>query len=63
MISCIVIKTIFIKVNEYDIGAGDLADPLYRLTSECVTVLINYLEQMRMRLRRWPNLPGGCQIN
>ena len=26
------------------VGAGDLADPLYRLLSECVTVLINNLE-------------------
>ena len=46
----------------YDVGAGDLADPLYRLPSECVTVLINNLEQMRMRLQRWPNLSGGRQI-
>ena len=43
-------------------GAADLADPPYRLQSECVTVLINYLEQMRMRLQRWPNLSGHRQI-
>ena len=44
-------------------GAADLADPLYRLQSEFVTVLINNLEQMRMRLQRWPNLSGHRQIN
>ena len=41
---------LIIKINEYDVGAGDLSDPLYRLQSEKVTVLINNLEQMRMRL-------------
>ena len=50
---------LIIKINEYDVGAGDLADPLYRLPSECVTALINNLEQMRMRLQRWPDLSGG----
>ena len=53
---------LIIKINEYDVGAGDLSDPLYRLPSENVTVLINNLEQMRMRLQRWPNLSGGRQI-
>ena len=48
--------------HEYDVGADDLADPLYRLPSERVTVLINKLEQMRMRFQRWPNLSGGRQI-
>ena len=52
-----------ITMNEYDVAAGDLADPLYRLPRECVTVLINNLEQMLMRLQRWPNLSGGRQIN
>ena len=27
------------KIKEYDIVAGELVDPLYRLPSECVTVL------------------------
>ena len=54
---------LIIKINEYEtVEAGDLADPLYRLPSECVTVLINNLEQMHMRLQRWPNLSGGRQI-
>ena len=43
---------LIIKMNEYDVAANDLADPLYRLPSECVTVLINNLEQMRMLLQR-----------
>ena len=51
------------KNNEYDVGAGDLADPRYRLPSECVTVLINNLEKMRMRFQRGLNLSGGRQIN
>ena len=34
---------LIIKINEYDVGAADLADPLYRLPSECVTVLIKNL--------------------
>ena len=42
------------KINEYDVGAGHLANPVYRLPNEFVTVLINNLEQMRMRLQRWP---------
>ena len=45
---------LIIKINEYDVGADDQADPLYRLPSECVTVLNNNLEQMRMRLQRCP---------
>ena len=45
---------LIIKINEYDVGAGDLADPLYRLPSECVTIPNNDLEQMRMRSQRWP---------
>ena len=48
------------RLNEYDVGVGNLADPLYRLPNECVTVLINNLEQMR--LQRWPNISGGRQI-
>ena len=43
---------LIIKINEYDVVAGELVDPLYRLPSECVTVLINNLEQMRIRLQR-----------
>ena len=59
---------LIIKINEYDVGADDLADPLYSLPSECVTVLINNLEQMRMRLQDGPiwrppdKLTGGRQI-
>ena len=56
------LKFLIIKINEYDVGAGDLADPLYRLPSECLTVLINNLVQMRMRLERWPNLSGTLRI-
>ena len=44
------LQFLIIKINEYDVGAGYLADPLYLLPSECVTVLINNLEQMRMHL-------------
>ena len=44
---------LMIKVNECDVGDGDLADPLYRLPSECVTVLINNLEKMLMLLHIW----------
>ena len=47
------ITQLIIKINEYDIGAGYLADPLYRLSSECVTVLIINLEQMIMSLQKW----------
>ena len=55
---------LIIKINENDVGARDLADPLYRLPSECVTVTINNLEQIRMRIviQRWPNLSCAHQI-
>ena len=49
-------------INEYNVGAGDHADPLYPLPSECVAVLINNLKQMHMCLQRWPNLSGSRQI-
>ena len=43
---------------------GDLANPLYLLPSECVTVPISNLEQMRMRIYKdGQNLTGDRQIN
>ena len=52
---------LIITIYEYDVGAGDLTDPLNRLPSDCVNVLNNNLEQMRMRLQKWSNLSGGRQ--
>ena len=49
---------LIIEINNYNVGAGDLGDPLYRLPSElpseCETVLINNLKQN--------TLSGGRQI-
>ena len=40
---------------------GDLANPLYHLPSECVTVLISNFEQMRS-YKDGPNLSGDRKI-
>ena len=40
---------LIIKINEYDVVAGELVDPLYRLPSECVSVL-ETISQKRRKL-------------
>ena len=43
---------------------GDLAEPLYLLPSECVTVPFSNIEQMRMRTYKdGPNLSGDRQTD